>query len=346
MTSLKTLRGRIRSIHSTKKITKAMQLISAARLRQIRIKKDDAMEYINQFKKMLFILYKNNKEEFISSIKDIFIQKSKNNFNTNNLINNNNIDDDIDGNNSAKLILWITISSDKGLCGCFNTSVFRTLNTLLINSNNSHINNKININNLIICIGKKCYEAMKKKHLEFGNTSIVQISTKKINVKNIDYQHIESISNEIANIISQTQCEIIECNLIYNDFISILKYETKLDKIFPITELETSPNLNIKTDSSLNAKTMDFTKLYDYEPNLEKVLKFINTNYLTVKLYNAILTSILSEYSARMMAMDNATRNSEDLLNKLKTQYNQNRQAGITKELIEIIAGVQALDEA
>jgi len=283
MSSLKFLKGRIKSIKSTKKITRAMQLISAARLSKARESLDISIPYTNAMKKIVTNIAS-------CSAVDLPIIK---------------------GFLGEQKHLIVVVTSDRGLCGSFNSSIIKKAkeHCLQIQS----LQEKF----YIICIGKRGYESLRNY---FGSEVVTSLPTS----KQVNIELADSIAEEIINDLKLGKFN--QFNLIFSKFISVIKNETVNDKVIPCKP---------------NSDSIDLT--FEYEPALTEMIDVLMKKYVTAFIYSALLENAASEHGARMTAMDNATRNAKDMLHNLSHKYNRTRQALITKELIEIISGAQTI---
>ena len=290
MPSLKDLRNRIDSVKSTKKITQAMKMVAASKLKKAQLLAEKGRNYS-------------------SGMGDI----------VNGLIGNesNNNHPLLEIKNNTKNVLIIIASSDRGLCGGLNSNLIKKVKKLISNLENE--NKEISI----VCIGKKGFDLMYAFNKQYFNNSV-----KFVSIGEMTYEKIEELGNKILINFLNNECD--ECYLFYNFFKSVISQEVIKEKLIPYEK---------KPDK----KEEDSDIFFEYEPNEEDVLSKILPKNFIVQLYKAVLESRASEQGARMTAMDNATRNAGDMIDKLSLNYNRQRQAMITKELIEIISGAEAL---
>ena len=178
----------------------------------------------------------------------------------------------------------------------------------------------------LVCIGKKGFDLLSGLYEKMFNFEV-----KHINIGEIDYKSTEEIGKKILN--SFYKNDFQECSLFYNHFNSVISQEVKVEKLIPYS----------KSDETDTENQNNIDTYFEYEPNEEEVLSKILPKNFIVQIYKAILESRASEQGARMTAMDNATRNAGDMIDNLSLKYNRQRQAIITKELIEIISGAEAL---
>ena len=290
MPSLKDLRNRIDSVKSTRKITQAMKMVAASKLK----KAQDIAEKGRNYSRGL--------EDIAKSL-------------VGSLENRENIF--LDDNNDKKKILILVVSSDRGLCGGLNSSLVKKVKNLI--KSLETINKKITL----ICIGKKGYDLLQNLNKEYFNSE-----TNFVPISDMNYQATEELGTKILADFYNTKFE--QCFIFYNYFQSVISQEVIEEKLIPYTSEESK-------------KENQNTVFYDYEPDEDTVLSKILPQNFIVQMYKAILESRASEQGARMTAMDNATRNAGDLVDKLTINYNRSRQASITKELIEIISGAESL---
>ena len=226
------------------------------------------------------------------------------------------------GNGKSDTYLLVVATADRGLCGAFNSNIVK-LATLEINE---LIKQGKQVK--IICIGKKGYDLIRRSHEE---KIIDFISLKE--VKSIAYSDAEGIGNNIVARFEQGEFDI--CKLYYSSFKSVISQIPHAQQLIPLPIGNEVDNDDSDTNSSL--------AIYDYEPEESDVMEDLLPLNLNIQVFQGLLENAASEQGSRMSAMDNATRNAGEMINKLTLQYNRTRQAIITKELIEIISGAEAL---
>ena len=239
------------------------------------------------------------------------------------LVNSNeNFEHPLLGNNieDKNSSLIIVVSSDRGLCGGLNSNIVKEVK--------KKINEYEGLKKLVtlVCIGKKGFDLLSGLYEKMFNFEV-----KYINISEIDYNSVETIGNKILN--SFYKNDFQECSLFYNHFNSVISQEVKIEKLIPYTK---TSETDIENQNNIDT-------YFEYEPSEEEVLSKILPRNFIVQMYKAILESRASEQGARMTAMDNATRNAGEMIDNLSLKYNRQRQAIITKELIEIISGAEAL---
>ena len=295
MASLKDLRDRISSVQSTKKITSAMKLVAGARLKKAQTEAESSRTYTNRM------------QEIIDNV-------------TSN-INMENAPEIIKGKENNKTHLIVLMTSDRGLCGGFNSAITKLAKKKIKNLLNSNKTVKI------FCIGKKGLDHLKREFNELIIDSI-PISIQ----KKIDYEFATKISNKILLMYENEEFDI--AHIIFSLFKSAIKQEAQLKQIMPV--LDGDENISKKDEKKDDA-------IYEYEPEEEEVLKNLVPQNVAIQIFSGLLENAAGEQGARMTAMDNATRNAGELIDTLTLNYNRSRQAQITKELIEVISGAEAV---
>ena len=291
MPSLKDLKNRIGSVKSTQKITSAMKMVAAAKLRKAQEQAIASRPYCSSM------------EKIVSSLASKLID---------------NAPELLKGKKDIKKQLLVVFSADRGLCGGFNGSISRAVKLEVKKSKDLGIETKL------LFVGRKSADTLKKDFQQH----IVEIVTG--NSTNPNYSDALSISSKILDLFQRD--EFGSCKIIFNKFVSAITQEVTLKSLIPI---ETN-----NEDASDNNQV---SSVYEYEPSEEVILEELLNKNIATQLFSAQMESTASELAARMTAMDNATRNAGDLIDRLTLQYNRTRQAFITKELIEIISGAEAL---
>ena len=294
MPSLDDLKKRIGSVKSTQKITKAMKMVAAAKLRRAQESAESSRPYSDTM------------NEVIGSISNKVVSTSSGR----NLLT---------GTGDDQVQLLILFTSERGLCGGFNSSITKMMREKI---EDLHKLNKIV---KIICIGKKGYDILKRKY----NDLIIDVIDLKA-IKSVSYQDAKDISQKIIKMYFDNEFDT--CSIFYNKFKSVIDQIPTHQKILPI---ENEKNNDLELNSS--------TSMLDFEPGESEILEELLPLNFAVQIFKALLESAASEQGARMSAMDNASRNASDMIDKLTLFYNRSRQAVITKELIEIISGAEAV---
>jgi F-type H+-transporting ATPase subunit gamma len=300
MANLKSLKSRIKSVKSTQKMTKAMKMVAAAKLRRAKQMVEGSRPYAEKIAELISNLATN-----IASRNRLYDQYP---LLTGHKLNNAKQD---------KTHLIIILSSDRGLCGGLNSSVVKCAKNYV----NSLIEQQKQVK--IICIGKKAYEQLKSS---FGNKIIDGIFG--VFKKNITYQIAEEIAKKIISLFEAREFDI--CTIIYSKFKSAIAYELTQKQLIP--ELVEFDSKNSPTIAPIN-----------YEPSKEEILYELLPKNLTIQIYNQLLENSASEQGARMAAMEAASNNATKMIKNLTLVYNRTRQANITKELIDIVSGANAV---
>jgi len=290
MPSLKDLKNRIGSVKSTQKITSAMKMVAAAKLRKAQEQALASRPY--------------------TSLMDKVVTKiaSKTSGNTIDLLT---------GKTDNKTHLIVVFSADRGLCGGFNGSITRAVRAEIKKLEEDGITVKL------LMVGKKSADALNR---EFGHLFVERIDG---NSAKPNYTDAEIIAKKIISLFEDNQFGV--CKVIFNKFVSAITQEVTFKSLIPADIQET------ETDE------VDLNSIYEFEPSEEEILNDLLPRNLATQLFSSQMESTASELAARMTAMDNATRNAGDMIDNLTLQYNRTRQAVITKELIEIISGAEAL---
>jgi F-type H+-transporting ATPase subunit gamma len=294
MPSLDDLKKRIGSVKSTQKITKAMKMVAAAKLRRAQESAESSRPYSDTM------------NEVIGSISNKVVSTSS----ERNLLT---------GTGDDQVQLLILFTSERGLCGGFNSSITKMMREKIEDLQ------KLNKTVKIICIGKKGYDILKRKY----NDLIIDVIDMKA-IKSVSYQDAKDISQKIIKMYFDNEFDT--CSIFYNKFKSVIDQIPTHQKILPI---ENEKNNDLELDLS--------TSMLDFEPGESEILEELLPLNFAVQIFKALLESAASEQGARMSAMDNASRNASDMIDKLTLFYNRSRQAVITKELIEIISGAEAV---
>ena len=290
MPSLKDLKNRIGSVKSTQKITSAMKMVAAAKLRKAQEQALASRPYTSL---MDNIVSKIASKASSSSI-DLLVGKPEN-----------------------KTYLLVVFSADRGLCGGFNGSITRTVRSEVKKLKDDGIDVKL------LMVGKKSSDSLNR---DFGKLFVEKIDGKSAKP---NYSDAEVLAKKIIDLFEDGQFGV--CKVIYNKFVSAITQEVTFKSLIPVEVKESE----IEKDNS--------SSIYDFEPSEEEILNDLLPRNLATQLFSSQIESTASELAARMTAMDNATRNAGDMIDNLTLQYNRTRQAVITKELIEIISGAEAL---
>jgi F-type H+-transporting ATPase subunit gamma len=289
MPSLKDLKNRIVSVKNTRKITKAMQMVAAAKLRRAQDAAEAARPYAERMNAVMAGLSASAGQS-------------------------NGAPRLLAGTGSDKVHLLVVLTAERGLCGGFNSTIVRLArqhaNDLLADGKTVKI----------FTVGKKGREQLRR---DFGQFFIGHVDLS--DVKRVGYANAQSIARDILARFAGGEFDV--ATLFFNRFQSVISQVPTAQQVIPA-----------KYEASATVST-----LYDYEPGEEAILADLLPRGVATQVFTALLENGASEQGARMSAMDNATRNAGDMINRLTIQYNRSRQAAITKELIEIISGAEAL---
>jgi F-type H+-transporting ATPase subunit gamma len=295
MPSLKDLRNRISSVKATQKITKAMQMVAAAKLRRAQLAAEAARPYAERMEKVLASLAAG-------------------------LGAGSNAPALISGSGSDQTHLLIVCSAERGLCGGFNASIAR----LARDKANALLREGKTVK--IICVGKKAYDVLRR---QFGDKIIELIELR--GVKSLNFGIAEPIGAKIIDLFAKGEFDV--CTLFFSKFQSVILQIPTALQLIPLQI----------PDKAEAAQVTSTGAAYEYEPEEEDILVSLLPRNISVQVFRALLENAASEQGARMSAMDSATRNAGDMIKKQTMLYNRSRQAMITKELIEIISGAEAL---
>ena len=290
MPSLDDLKKRIASVKSTQKITKAMKMVAAAKLRRAQENAEKGRPYSEKMNNIILNL-------------------------SNGIADKENAPQLLRGTGEDKTHLCIVLTSDRGLCGGFNTNIIKKAKAYFKQISSKGKNLKI------ITVGSKGYDQLKR----FYKHKIVQkISFK--DSKTINYLDAEKVGQMIINKFEKKEFDV--CVIFYNQFKNVITQIPQEQQIIPLKDS--------KEESSTEDK-------YEFEPDEDEILNNLLPKNISTQIFKAMLENSASEQGSRMSAMDNATRNAGDMVDKLTIKYNRSRQAAITKELIEIISGAESL---
>ena len=293
MPSLDDLKKRIKSVKSTQKITKAMKMVAAAKLKKAQESAEKGRPYSDKMQNIILNLTKSFKE-------------------------NSNAPKLLLGSGEDSVYLCVIMTADRGLCGGFNTNICKLAKKKMREFLSS--GKKIKI----ITVGSKGYDQLKK---EFNKFIIEKISLK--DKKKISFNDADLIGKKIVELFEKNEFD--KCLIFYNNFKNVITQIPQAQQIIPA-------NIN-----RVEEKSTDNEVSYEFEPEEDEILEDLLPKNVSTQIFKAFLENSASEQGSRMTAMDNATRNAGDLVDKLTINYNRSRQASITKELIEIISGAESL---
>jgi len=282
MANLKDIRNRIKSVKSIQKVTKAMKMVAAAKMRRAQERMEEARPYAKRLAEVINHLLPDVDRNFLP------------------LLNIREI----------KRVGYVVVSSDRGLAGSFNTSVLKTAQAEI------EIIGKKNVD--VFCIGKKARDHFKRR-----NYNIIE--------SHVEFWNELKFGNALAigtGIITHfTQKYVDEIHVVYNEFVNVASQHVVSERLLPLVfESDKKPIID---------------RLY--EPNKDDLVKSLIPRHLNIQMWKYLLESYASEQAARMLAMENATGNAEDMIKELTLEFNKARQAAITKEMLEIVSGAEAL---
>ena len=291
MASLDDLKKRIASVKSTQKITKAMKMVAAAKLRRAQENAEKGRPYSEKMNNIILNL-------------------------SNGISNKENAPELLKGTGEEKKHLCIVLTSDRGLCGGFNTNIIKKAKAYFqkISGEGKDLT--------IITVGSKGYDQLKRI---YKHKIVEKISFK--DSKTINYLDAEKVGKMIIDKFKKREFDI--CVMFYNQFKNVITQIPQEQQIIPLKAPETEGS-----SSEDN---------YEFEPDEDEILSNLLPKNISTQIFKAMLENSASEQGSRMSAMDNATRNAGDMVDKLTIEYNRSRQASITKELIEIISGAESL---
>ena len=295
MPSLKELRNRIASVKATQKITKAMQMVAAAKLRRAQMAAEAARPYATRMETVLANLatalaYRDGGPPLMI------------------------------GTGKDAVHLLVVCTAERGLCGAFNSAIVRLarehINRLLADGKQVKI----------LCVGKKGFDQLRR---QFAPLIIDVIDFR--GVRQLSFEHAEKVSARVLELFAQGTFDV--ATLFFSRFKSVISQIPTAQQLIPATIPAETPS----QEDALGGA------VYEYEPDEAEILADLLPLNIAIQIFKALLENAASEQGARMSAMDNATRNAGDMIDRLTLRYNRTRQAMITKELIEIISGAEAL---
>ena len=282
MANLKDIRNRIKSVKSIQKVTKAMKMVAASKMRRAQERTEEARPYAKRLAEVINHLLPDVDRNFLPLL-DI---------------------------REIKRVGYVVVSSDRGLAGSFNTNVLKTAQAEIETIGKKNVD--------VFCIGKKARDHFKRR-----NYNIIE--------SHIEFWNELKFGNALAigtGIISHfTQKYVDEIHVVYNEFVNVASQHVVSERLLPLVfESDKKPIID---------------RLY--EPNKDDLVKNLIPRHLNIQMWKYLLESYASEQAARMLAMENATGNAEDMIKELTLKFNKARQAAITKEMLEIVSGAEAL---
>jgi len=291
MASLDDLKKRIASVKSTQKITKAMKMVAAAKLRRAQESAENGRPYSEKMKNVILNL-------------------------SNGISDKENAPKLLSGTGNDKVHLCVVMTSDRGLCGGFNSNIIKKAKSYFskILSDGKELK--------IITVGSKGNDQLKRM---YGDKIIENISFKES--KNANYFDADKVSKIVIDKFENSEFDI--CTIFYNQFKNVITQIPQIQQIVPLDNKDSEQKASEES--------------YEFEPDEDEILANLLPKNISTQIFKAMLENSASEQGSRMSAMDNATRNAGEMVDKLTIQYNRSRQAAITKELIEIISGAESL---
>ena len=283
MANLKDIRDRIKSVKSIQKVTKAMKMVAAAKMRKAQGRMEQARPYTHRLTEVIHHLLPDIDRELLPLLDIREIQR----------------------------VGYIVVTSDRGLAGSFNTNVLKKAQQEIDEIGKQKVD--------LFCIGKKAIDHFKRR-----NYNIVQSHIEFWN--DLDFPHAMKMSEGIIS--HFINGEVDEIHVVYNEFVNIATQSIQSERLLPI-------EFDIENRMALIDRL--------YEPSKEKLVRSLIPRHLNIQMWKYLLESYASEQAARMVAMENATDNAEDMIKDLSLEFNKARQASITKEMLEIVGGAEAL---
>jgi F-type H+-transporting ATPase subunit gamma len=290
MASLDDLKKRITSVKSTQKITKAMKMVAAAKLKRAQESAEKGRPYSEKMNNVILNL-------------------------SNGISDKDNAPKLLSGSGNEQIHLCVVMTSDRGLCGGFNANIIKKAKSHFAKLAREEKELKI------ITVGSKGNDQLKRV---YGDKIIENISFK--NSKNANYFDADKVGKIIIEKFEKEEFDI--CTIFYNQFKNVITQIPQAQQIIPLNTID---------DENKSDET------YEFEPDEDEILNNLLPKNISTQIFKAMLENSASEQGARMSAMDNATRNAGEMVDKLTIEYNRSRQAAITKELIEIISGAESL---
>lgn len=292
MATLREIRRRITGVKNTQKITKAMKMIAAARLRRAQ----EAIISTRPYARKLGELLRRLVTKTDPALNPLLVARE------------------------VKVVLLVVVTADRGLCGSFNSN--------LIKAAVQHLQSQEGVDVKLLTIGRKGSEYFSKR-----NYNVVE---KHIGIfQELDFQHARSVVDELTR--GYLRGDFDRVDIIYNEFKSVLQQRVVAEQLLPIPPEETRPGNDLHTLSQVD---------YIYEPSSQDIVNALIPRHLNFQLWRVLLESNAAAQGAQMTAMDNATENASELIRELTLKFNNARQASITKELLEVVSGAEALTKA
>ncbi len=293
MASLKALRGRINSVKSTRKITSAMKMVAASKLKRAQTQAEAARPYAERMQRMLAALAQS-------------VQGSP------------TAPQMLVGTGRDQVHLLVVVTADRGLAGAFNTNVGRAARSAIQRLEGAGKTVKV------LTVGRKGRDYLRR---DYASRIVGEFSF--AGKKRVEFSDVNEVAEKVTQMLGSGEFDV--CTLVYNRFVSVISQIPTENTIIP---------LQIERDEAAPA---DNQAQYEFEPDEETILAALLPRNMAIQMFRALIESAAGEQGARMAAMDNATRNAGEMINRLTLNYNRTRQANITRELIEIISGAEAV---
>ncbi len=295
MASLKALRGRINSVKSTRKITSAMKMVAASKLKRAQTQAEAARPYAERMQRMLAALAASAQGSPTAPRMLV-------------------------GTGRDQVHLLVVVTADRGLAGAFNTNVGRAARTAIqrLEAEGKTVR--------VLTVGRKGRDYLRR---EYASRLVGEYSF--AGKKRVEFSDVNAVAERVTAMLAAGEFDV--CTIVYNRFVSVISQVPTESRLIPLAlpEAETVP-----APAGPQAQ-------YEFEPDEEAILAALLPRNMAIQLFRALIESAAGEQGARMSAMDNATRNAGDMINRLTLNYNRTRQANITRELIEIISGAEAV---
>jgi len=294
MASLKALRGRINSVKSTRKITSAMKMVAASKLKRAQTQAEAARPYAERMQRMLAALAQS-------------VQGSP------------TAPQMLVGTGRDQVHLLVVVTADRGLAGAFNTNVGRAARSAIQRLEGAGKTVKV------LTVGRKGRDYLRR---DYASRIVGEFSF--AGKKRVEFSDVNEVAEKVTQMLGSGEFDV--CTLVYNRFVSVISQVPTENTIIP---------LQIGRDEAAPADIKQAQ--YEFEPDEETILAALLPRNMAIQMFRALIESAAGEQGARMAAMDNATRNAGEMINRLTLNYNRTRQANITRELIEIISGAEAV---
>lgn len=310
MPSLRDYRDRITSVKSTRKITSAMKMVAASKLRKAQEQAEASQPYASAMAEMLERVAKN-----------VVITEASSKL--------------LAGTGSDKKHLLVVVTADRGLCGGFNGNLVKQVRKTIteLRAEEKDV--------FLLCVGRKGSDLLRRGHARDIWKSFIGL----MGSSKVEFAEANKVTEYILEKFEDGEFDV--CSLVYNEFQSVLTQKPTVQQLIPFKLPEAGSDENAEEQgeavAAKPAQEEGAKSPYSFEPQEEEILNALLPRNIGVQIFRALLDSAAGEQAARMTAMDNATRNAGEMINDLTLQYNRARQAHITKELIEIISGAEAV---